>query len=304
MVQSSSKENMMGTEYLSKLSKDWKDYEQTVKDQLQTGMDNQRSMYDALSMRWADNSKNLRAQIMSTIKSGNDGTQELYNFLRNYQNKLNARIHKASELETTEYNTMLEKWVSEATKVDGLLFQLERTEGNKENDPTLMDLYSSWINLSNDMTRQFAKALQEGNGEYDKLAVTWKEFLDGTQEILMKVPSTNPNYEALVATWKETTHKMGNDLSLLIKEGNMTMEQIRRSWAQATEKMRQEMYVLFKEQDYEKLYLGFIERATSTMGRNWPLPITETEITQMQSELNELRNNIDELERQINKDEE
>jgi hypothetical protein len=300
----SNKENMMSTEYLSKLSKDWKDYEQSVKDQLQTAMDNQRSMYDALSIRWADNSKNLRAQIMSTIKNSNDGSQELYNFLRNYQNKLNARILKASELETTEYSTILEKWVSDAKKVDGLLFQLESAEGNKENDPTLLDLYSSWVDLSNDMTRQFAKAFQEGNGEYDKLAVTWKEFLDGTQEILMKLPHSNPNYESLLTSWKDTTNKMGNDLSLLIKESNTTLEQIRRSWTQATEKMRDEMYVLFKEQDYEHLYLGFIERATSAMGSNWPIQIADMEFTQMQRELNELRDSIDDLEHQINKDKE
>jgi|GEM_PF-3520498 len=303
MVTTNNANGTIDIDYFNKLSKDWRDYEESIKEQLQMAMNNQRSMYDELSQRWADSSKNLRSQIMDSVKSGNEGSEELYTFLRNYQNKLNARIFKASEFETSEYNNMLERWIDEAQKVDGLLFRLERTEGDKKNDPTLVELYSSWVDLSNDMTLQFAKALREGNGEYDKLAVTWKEFLDGTQEILMKLPRTNPTYENLLSTWKEVTYRMGGDLSLIIKEGNSNLEHIRKNWAEASAKMREEMLVLFKDNDYEELYKGFFERAAPLMGPNWPLVVAQNEYNQMQQDLDDLKKTINALEREIRLDE-
>lgn len=284
--------------FYSDLMRNWKGFQDNIQDQINHVMRDQQAFVSSFSSRWMDRSGKIGRQIYEMSKGGAKEYQELYNIWKNYQNRINARIIKVTNIQNNGYSELIEKWETSRIEMMKILTTLRDLEENhgKEGE-TQVDLYSSWLNVTNSVTSQISMAMTQGNAEYQRLTKVWFEFLDNMKQVITGIPVSNPNYESIMKTWERISLEMGSELSNLISESNKHLKTVQSTWQEATNQIQKDLSKVFKEINYEELYTGFFDRtAIPTFGIGVPALGVNN---RMEDEIKRLKARVAELEDQL-----
>lgn len=281
------------------LMKSWKGFQETVQERINHVMKDQQRFVGDFSSRWMDRSNSIGKEISKMSRSGAAEYQDMYNIWKNYQNKINARIIKVTNIQNNGYSELIEKWETSRVEMIKILTRLGQMdpEGDDEEGGSQVDLYSSWLNVTNNVSSQISQAMTQGNAEYQRLTQVWFEFLDNMREVVQSIPKSNPHHEDIMKTWEKISLEMGSELSNLISESNKHLKKIQTSWQEATNQIHKDLSKVFKEINYEELYSGFFDR-TSAPILGLAAPPTSAN-KRMEDEIKRLNARVAELESQL-----
>lgn len=283
--------------FYSNLMNSWKGFQETVQDQMDEVMENQQQYIGTFSTRWLERSSNIGKRISEMSKGGVKEYLEIYNIWKNYQNKINARIIKVTNIQNNGYSELIERWEFSRVEMMNILSKLKDIGEKDEEERANVDLYNSWLNVMNGVPNQIALAITQGNAEYQQLTKVWFEFLDNMKVVISNIPESNPHHEEIMKTWDKISMEMGSEISNLISESNNQFKKIQSSWRDATNHIHKDFSKVFKEINYEELYTGFFDRtAFPVFGRGFAAARVNR---RMEEELERLKTRIGEMETQL-----
>jgi hypothetical protein len=283
--------------FYTDLMSNWKGFQETVQDQLTNMLRDQQRFFGAFSTRWLERSSNIGKHFSEMSSSGTKEYKELYNIWKNYQNKINARIIKVTNIQNNGYSELFESWETSRNEFMTILSKLRDMEDRENEAKSKTDLYSSWLNVMNNVSNQISAAMTQGNTEYQRLTKTWFEFLDNMKGVISTIPKSDSNYGDIMKTWEKISLEMGSEISNLISEGNNKLKKIQESWQNATNQINKDLSKVFKEINYEELYSGFFDRSALPVFAHGAASAKTAK--KMEDELKRLRSKIEELEAQI-----
>jgi ethanolamine utilization protein EutQ (cupin superfamily) len=274
----------------------WKDYQETIQEQMNRVMKEQQSFVGDFSSRWLERSSKIGKQISTMSGGGAKEYQEIYTIWKNYQNKLNARIMNVTSIQNNGYSDLFEKWERSRTEMMSILMRMRDINEKEVDDSAPGDLYSNWLNVTNSVTNQITSAMAEGNVEYQKLTKLWFEFLDNMRVVISDIPKNNPHHEEIMGTWEKISMEMGSEISNLISESNKHLKTIQDSWREATNQIHKDLSKVFKDINYEELYSGFFDRTALPVFTKRPAKAVNSDV---EAEMQKMKARIEELESQI-----
>jgi len=186
----------------------WTALQQDMGNQITQIMDRQQRFYEDFSGKWTKVSAEI-TDSMSKATMSNDQLNEIQQTWDKHQQRMNQRLESIMKSESETYETLNAKWKALSEDMSKAVMSLGNvTDMRKAQERFLM----TWTELSQEMTRQLARSIEMGSGEFKTLRDTWMEIVDDMDRQARELTEKDPGLADTMKGWNENSRELNKHL--------------------------------------------------------------------------------------------
>lgn len=190
------------------LTKFWTDIQKNMGSQITQIMERQQRFYEDFSGKWTKVSGDI-SESMSKITVSNDQLSDIQRAWDKHQQRMNQSLESIMKSENEAFETLNAKWKSLSEDMSKAVMALGNpTDMRKAQERFLM----TWTELSQEMTRQLARSIEMGNGEFKVLRDTWMEIVEDMDHQARDITEKNPEMADTMKGWVENSRELNKHL--------------------------------------------------------------------------------------------
>ena len=186
----------------------WTDLQEDMGNQISQLLERQQKFYENFSGKWTKVSGDL-TDTMSKATMSNSQFTDIQQVWEKHQQTMNQRLESIMKSENEAFETLSEKWKALSEDMSKAVMSLGNpTDMRKSQERFLM----TWTELSQEMTRQMARSIEMGSGEFKVLRDTWLEIVEDMDRQAKDLTDKDPSLNETMKTWTETSRDLNKNL--------------------------------------------------------------------------------------------
>jgi len=186
----------------------WMDMQQDMGKQIAQLMEKQQKFYQDFNDRWMKISSEMN-ETMSKATMDNDKLDDIQRSWERNQQKMNQRLENIMKTENEAFEALNTKWKALSEDMGKAVVSLGNvTDMRKAQERFLM----TWTEMSREMTRQMARSLEMGTGEFKVLRDTWLEVVEDMDRHARDIVEKDPHLQETFKGWTENTKDLSKEL--------------------------------------------------------------------------------------------
>jgi methyl-accepting chemotaxis protein len=163
-------------------------------------------------------------------------------------------------------------------------------------------VYWSWLEFNKRFKDEIGRLATGNNTDHDDLTNIYSEFNDRMANILTTSMDENKTtYENFSKNWSEFANNLRENMETFFQEHEKELENIRNVYQNQVETINTRVASVFKtiSSDYEKMFRSYLER-TANFQENFGI-FTVSRVQSFQTEMDDLRKKVKQLEDKLKK---
>jgi hypothetical protein len=186
----------------------WTDLQQDMGEQITQIMNRQQRFYEDFSGKWTKVSGDI-SETMSKATMNNDQLNDIQQSWDKHQQRMNQRLETIMKSESETFENLNVKWKALSEDMSKAVMSLGNVNDmRKAQERFLM----TWAEMSQEMTRQMARSIEMGSGEFKVLRDTWMEIVEDMDRQARELTEKDPRLAETMKGWNENSRDLNKHL--------------------------------------------------------------------------------------------
>jgi|GEM_PF-6660393 len=190
------------------LIKFWTDLQEDLGKQITQIMERQQRFYEDFNGKWTKVSTEM-TDTVSKATMNNDQLEDIQQVWERHAQKMNQRLETIMKSETETFETLNGKWKSMSEDMNKAVMSLGNINDMRKSQERFL---MTWAEMSQEMSRQMARSIEMGNGEFKVLRDTWMELVEDMDSKARDITERDPSLVETMKTWTDSSRELNKNL--------------------------------------------------------------------------------------------
>ena len=190
------------------LIKFWTDLQEDLGKQITQIMERQQRFYEDFNGKWTKVSTEM-TDTVSKATMNNDQLEDIQQVWENHAQKMNQRLESIMKSESETFETLNSKWKALSEDMSKAVMSLGNINDMRKSQERFL---MTWSEMSQEMTRQMARSIEMGNGEFKVLRDTWMELVEDMDSKAREITERDPSLVETMKTWTDSSRELNKHL--------------------------------------------------------------------------------------------
>jgi len=237
----------------------WRDMQQDLGEQITSIMEKQHRFYQDFNDRWTKVSSDMSETLgEATMESAQlDDIKQTWD---KYAQRMNSRLEEFMRTENEAFEPLNEMWKALSDDMGKTVMSLGNvTDMRKAQERLLM----TWTEISREMTRQMARSIEMGNGEFKALRDTWITMVEKMDSHARDLVEREPGLQEKFRGWTNGSKDLNKHIMDQLDSTTEDLTKLQTVWTHSMSNITAE----FLRSMWNMNMKWFEENANKTMKR-------------------------------------
>jgi hypothetical protein len=211
------------------LIKFWTDLQQDLGKQITQIMERQQKFYEDFNGKWTKVSTEM-TDTVSKATMNNDRLEDIQQVWERHAQKMNERLETIMKSESETFETLNGKWKSMSEDMNKAVMSLGNVNDMRKSQERFL---MTWAEMSQEMSRQMARSIEMGNGEFKVLRDTWMELVEDMDIKARDITERDPSLVETMKTWTESSRELNKHLMDHMDDSAEDVSKLQTMWTRS-----------------------------------------------------------------------
>ena len=190
------------------LIKFWTNLQEDLGKQITQIMERQQRFYEDFNGKWTKVSTEM-TDTVSKATMNNEQLEDIQQVWERHSQKMNQRLESIMKSESETFENLNGKWKSMSEDMSKAVMSLGNINDMRKSQERFL---MTWTEMSQEMTRQMARSIEMGNGEFKVLRDTWTELVEDMDTKARDITERDPSLVETMKTWNDNSRELNKNL--------------------------------------------------------------------------------------------
>jgi hypothetical protein len=190
------------------LIKFWTNLQEDLGKQITQIMERQQRFYEDFNGKWTKVSTEM-SDTVSKATMNNEQLEDIQAVWERHSQKMNQRLESIMKSESETFENLNGKWKTMSEDMSKAVMSLGNINDMRKSQERFL---MTWTEMSQEMTRQMARSIEMGNGEFKVLRDTWTELVEDMDTKARDITERDPSLLETMKTWNENSRELNKNL--------------------------------------------------------------------------------------------
>jgi len=190
------------------LIKFWTNLQEDLGKQITQIMERQQRFYEDFNGKWTKVSTEM-SDTVSKATMNNEQLEDIQQVWERHSQKMNQRLESIMKSESETFENLNGKWKSMSEDMSKAVMSLGNINDMRKSQERFL---MTWTEMSQEMTRQMARSIEMGNGEFKVLRDTWTELVEDMDTKARDITERDPSLVETMKSWNDNSRELNKNL--------------------------------------------------------------------------------------------